>query len=190
MRHSERTVTNLTFKKLGFTEPDLDAQARMGNRIDKRSSKLYRSMHDTDPPSDEEIQAFEFDVGALPEDYKAFLKRHNGGTPSAILLKTRSNERVINTLLALKAPPGFQDSIAHYRDVYDGRIPRRAVPIASAGSSDLILLDIEASRFGQVLYWDHNLESDDQSADDYFENTEWVAASFSEFLGLLKPDQA
>ncbi|NVM92880.1 hypothetical protein FHT32_006573 [Variovorax sp. SG517] len=178
----------LTFRRLGFSEAELEAQARAGNRFDKRTSVMYRSMYDMDNPPDEDIRSFESAMGKIPEDYKSFLKSNNGGIPSATLLKTKSNERVINALLALKAPPGFGDSIESHLNVYEGRIPSNTIPIASAGSGDLILLNIDPSKFGEVLYWDHNFESDDDDASDYFGNTEVVSDSFSAFLDKLTPD--
>lgn len=181
-------MNELKFRKLGLSGAEIEAHARAGNRLDKRTSKAYRSMHETDNPTDEDVRELESSVGKVPEDYKEFLKSHNGGIPSATLLKTRSNERVINSLLALKAPPGFGDSIESHMKVYDGRIPKNTFPIASAGSGDLVLLNTESSKLGEILYWDHNFESDDDDASDYFENTEVVAGSFSEFLGKLTPD--
>ncbi|RUR67498.1 SMI1/KNR4 family protein [Variovorax guangxiensis] len=181
-------MNNLKFRKLGLSEVEIEAQARAGSRLDRRTSKAYRSMYETGNPTDEDIKELENVVGAVPEDYKAFLKSHNGGIPSATLLKTRSNERVINSLLALKAPLGFGDSIGARMKVYDGRVPEKTFPIASAGGGDLVLLNTASGNLGEILYWDHNFESDEDDASDYFDNTEVVAASFSEFLNKLTLD--
>lgn len=183
----EGSIAGLKFKRLGLSDAELEAQARAGNIFDKRTSKIYRSMHEIPNPTDEDIQRLEDLAGAIPEDYKRFLKNQNGGIPSATLLKTKSNERVINSLLALNAPSGFGDSIENHTKIYGNRIPSKTIPIASAGGGDLILLNIDASKFGEILYWDHNFESDDD-ASNYFENTEVVASSFSEFLSKLSPD--
>jgi hypothetical protein len=181
-------MNNLKFRKLGLSEAEIKAQAGVEYRLDKRTSKIYRSMYDTGNPTDEDIRGFESSVGRIPEDYKNFLKSNNGGIPSANLLKTQSNERVINSLLALKAPSGFGDSIKSHMMVYDGRIPSHTIPIASAGGGDLILLNVDPRKFGEVLYWDHNFESDGEDASDYFDNTEVVSDSFSAFLDKLTPD--
>jgi hypothetical protein len=176
---------NLMFRKLGLSDAGLEMQ---GGRFDRRTSELYRSMYETLNPTAEDIQKLEGSVGPIPEDYKEFLKNHNGGIPSATLLRTKSNERVINSFFALNTPFGFGDSIENHAKVYGERIPKKTIPIASGGGGDLILLNLDASNFGQILYWDHNFESDDEDASNYFENTEVVASSFSEFLSKLRPD--
>jgi len=178
----------LKFKKLGLSDTELESLALAGNGFDKRTRKIYRLMYEAPNPTEEDIQKLEDLVGSVPEDYKEFLKNYNGGVPSATLLKTSSNERVINSFLALSAPSGFGDSIESHSKIYGERIPGKTIPIASAGSGDLILLNLDASNFGQILYWDHNFESDDEDASNYFENTEVVASSFSEFLSKLRPD--
>jgi hypothetical protein len=180
-------MANLIFKKLGFSDAELEAQALAGNKFDKRTSKAYRSMYEAANPTDEDVECLESLVGEIPGDYRDFLKNHNGGIPNKTLLKTNFNGRVINAFLALNAPSGFGDSIESHMKTYSDRIPDNTFPIASAGSGDLILLNTDPGGFGEILYWDHNFESDDD-ASDYFENTEVVSDSFSEFLGKLNPD--
>lgn len=183
-------MTEVTFKRLGLSQAEIEAQARAGNKFKEKAAKVWIAMHEMVGPDEGEIANFEATAGKLSQDFRQFLKEHNGGIPSLRLLKTRDNERVIEAFLALKAPKGFSDSIAHAIEVYGNRIPRGTIPIASAGGGDLLLLNLDPGRFGEVLYWDHNLESDEDDASDYFDNTEVVASSFSELLGKIAPDSA
>jgi len=183
-------MSKLTFRKLGLSRDEIEAQARAGKKFKERAAQTWIAMHEMAKPDDSEISNFEAMVGKLPQDFRQFLKDYNGGIPSLPLLKTHSNERVIEAFLALKAPKGFSDSIAYAIKIYGTRIPSSTIPIASAGGGDLLLLYIGPGKFGEILYWDHNLESDEDNTSDYFDNTELVASSFSELLGKLAPDIA
>lgn len=181
-------MTEVVFKRLGLSKGDIEAQASQGNQIRERLARTLMAMHEMGGLSEAELTTLENGLGKLPPDYKDFLRNHNGGVPSLPILKTSNNERVINAFLAAKAPSGFYGSIDNMLKVYQKRIPTRFIPIASAGSGDLLLLSLNSSSFGEVLYWDHNFESDQEDARQYFDNTESVAVSFSDLLGRLLPD--
>ncbi|WP_111882793.1 SMI1/KNR4 family protein [Paracidovorax anthurii] len=173
---------NIQLKKLGLSEEEMKDLENRGFGIPKKMQRTMLEMHSTVLPLDEH-ENYLFKQFNVPKDYKEFLLENNGGIPIENVFKTISNERVVNCFLALMAPRGFEDSIGKYLEKYKDRIPENLLPIASAGSSDLVL--VGANGLDGVYYWDHNLESDEDDASNYYENIEKVANSFSEFLHLL-----
>ncbi|WP_255991109.1 SMI1/KNR4 family protein [Chitinolyticbacter albus] len=181
-------MADLFFKKLGVSKADLEDQTLSGKKSKGKLDRTLVAMYETPNPSDADIANLEAITGTLPADYSAFLKNNNGGIPNLPILKTKTNERVINSFLALNAPKEFYDSIFHTLKIYGLRIPKDTLPIASTGSGDLLLLSVDSQKPGEIFYWDHNFESDEDDARDYVDNIELVAPSFSALLTKLLPD--
>lgn len=144
-------MPDLIFKKLGLSQVEAEAQA--GSKSKDKTIRTMVAMHETAASEDADLATLEGIIGKLPQDYRDFLKKQNGGIPSRPLLKTRDNERVVEAFLALKAPDGFYDSIGNIREVYTNRLPRDTLPTALAGGGDLILLNTDPSKVGEILYW-------------------------------------
>lgn len=148
-------------------------------------------MHHQQLPSQIELDTFFGDFQCVSADYIDFLREQNGGSPSPYILDTKDNQRVVNEFLAFKAPSRFYETIEKYLEVFAGRIPSHMLPIASAGGGDLLLIDTGENKCGSIYYWDHNFEMDAdemnaENADEYFENIELVANSFTELLKKLR----
>ena len=141
-------------------------------------------MYDAPVPTEEDLSELEILVGTLPAEYRSFLAKHNGGEPEPNILVTPDNELVINYFLPLNAPRGYYACLYRYREVYEGRVPRGMLPIASAGGGDLILIQLVGPDQGKIYYWDHELECE-ADAFDYYENIELLAGSFNELLDRL-----
>ncbi|GKT02366.1 SMI1/KNR4 family protein [Acidovorax sp. SUPP3434] len=169
-------------KNLGLSEQEIQDLDSKGFGLDKKQKKMMLEMYDTHPASAIDLNKLAADFN-LPEDYRDFLLKNNGGIPIPNAIKTEGNIRVVNSLLALNAPSGFYDSIDNYLEIYKDRIPNNTLPIASAGSSDLILMKTDG--VGGIYYWDHNFESDGDGVENYYENMEMLASNFSEFLDLF-----
>jgi hypothetical protein len=69
-------------------------------------------------------------------------------------------------------------SIEKKIDVFEDRCPKGLLAIACDPFGNLILLDIGAKKVGNIYFWDHELESED---DPTWENISFVATSFEEF---------
>ncbi|KAH7121687.1 hypothetical protein EDB81DRAFT_814218 [Dactylonectria macrodidyma] len=140
------------------------------------------AMHSQPLPSEQDVEEFSKRF-SIPDDYKSFLQRHNGGIPQPNTIRPDDNVRVINHLLALVSPRGFGESIENYLGLYKDRIPKSNLPIASAGSGDLLLIDLQDT--GSIYYWDHNFEADSEIAENYYKNLDKIADSFSDLLTTL-----
>jgi len=150
---------------------------------------------DTQPATEEAVVTLEEQIGSrLPEDYRRFMLRYNGGTPDpatfAFIEKTygKSTSDAVRAFFSLGDHEYYalEDSLATYTD----RIPNGTLPIAEDGCGNLVLLGIsgeddagQAIR-GKVYFWDHELEPQDPLD---WSNVSPVADSFDDFLRGLKP---
>lgn len=146
---------------------------------------------ESEPPvSPERIAEVEQTLGIkLPEQYKAFLLKHNGGgpRPSGFLYRRDGEEAqagLASWFLAIHNGP--QENFLDYFQTFRHRIPRDTVPIARDPGGNLILLGLEGSLQGKVFFWDKESEPLDGSPTEP-ELLYWVADSFDDFLkGLGK----
>lgn len=120
------------------------------------------------------ILEVEREIGrALPADYREFLSHSDGATPSPNFFDTQGsgNSRVRKFVPA-------QDLLRLCNEVaglYELDI--RALPVAEDAFGNYVLLRTSETDFGNMSFWDH--ETDEVSL---------VAASFTDFLTVLKPD--
>lgn len=129
-------------------------------------------------PNDVQIAQIECRIGVpLPDDYKKFLSKQNGGIPKL-------------NYVPLKDDRGFLIETFNYvdgkeEDIYDiekaSRWPsedlsRQVVAIASDGSGDCLIL-VQRDNNWQIEHWRHDEGT-----------TEQVASSFSELLDMITKD--
>ena len=142
-------------------------------------------------PTDERIAEFESVIqGSLPEDYKRFLKEENGGRPSPDIFRFKTKDgneedSVLHYFFALYE--GRVGSIERSFGFMKGRIPADYLAIATDSFGNMILLRTALRGLGKVYFWDH--EKEDEDADmPTLKNMTAIAASFSEFIGLLEEE--
>jgi SMI1-KNR4 cell-wall len=139
----------------------------------------------TERPTDADLSAFEILIhGTLPHDYKAFLKKENGGRPAPKQFRFAARDG------------HMEDSTVHYffalyeRRVgslkkgferYKERIPSGYLPIGIDPFGNLILLGIAGQNPGTVYFWDHEKENEIPNMKNIFP----IANSFSDFVGKL-----
>jgi len=117
----------------------------------------------------------------LPEDYKAFLLKHNGGRPFLNIEPTAKSN--VQWILGMVEEPSFA-SLFQQHDMFCKRIPSWYFPIANDSGGNLYLMSLFAENYGLIAFWRHEQETTGD-ADQYFENMSIVANSFSEFLDQL-----
>ena len=66
---------------------------------------------------------------------------------------------------------------AQFRD----RVPADRVSIARDGAGNLLLIGVS----GEVGFWDHELEADEDGAQPYYDNISPIAPSFSALLSMI-----
>lgn len=124
----------------------------------------------------------------LPQTYIAFLLEHNGGKvyPDGFLYDREDTEgsgSAINRFLAID--DDYCDSINHYLEIYDGRIPTSFLPIANDVGGNVICLKLLGTDVGSIYFWEHEgeIELDGEEEPD---NLYFIAESIQAFLDKLQ----
>jgi cell wall assembly regulator SMI1 len=131
------------------------------------------------PATDEQIADFEKIEGvALPEDYRAFLKTHNGGrpVPDSFPIGT-DNGSLLDTFFELGAGEGETRDLQTKCDRYARRIPPTMMPIGCDAGGNIILLGVHGEPRGRVYFLDQ------MNPRPIFE----IAPSFEAFLNSFEP---
>lgn len=112
--------------------------------------------------SEFDLAQLESRVGkSLPQTYKDFLLRNNGGRPRPMYFPMRGVEN--NPVGQVLDFFGIDDPIESCRidwnyEIYKNRIGRGMLPIATDGGGNLICLSLDATTFGAIFYWSHRQE--------------------------------
>jgi hypothetical protein len=113
------------------------------------------------PTSEREIAKFEkANSIRLPEAYKSFLLRHNGGAPMPDKVAVpgwHGGFTGLNTFFSLNDDDDLQDNL----DTYEDRVPKGFLPIADDPGGGLFCLALKGKRAGQIFFWDHEDELDE-----------------------------
>jgi hypothetical protein len=124
-----------------------------------------------------DVSHFEMGIAArLPDDYREFLIRHNGGYPEPSGF--RGGNDVLNFFFGLwqKHADLNYETLAHR-----GFIPEGLIPIACDPGGNLVLLEIARPHRGRVWFWDHEQSGERDKA------VSLLANSFTEFVASLVP---
>lgn len=122
----------------------------------------------------------------FPSDYREFLLTYNGGRPVPDVFDDVDGEEVSCVAVFLGIDPRHKDDIIAKRIVYLNRIPDDLVPIGRDPCGNAICLGIGSERYGQVYFWDHECEAEEDGSA-YYENVLCVAETFTDFLENLHP---
>ncbi len=139
--------------------------------------------------NESDIVAFEREIGyALPEDYRAFMLRHNGGVPhpDAIFVDALP-DGVPAQILSFKSlihDMGIMTIGSIYNDT-SKRIAKHVLPIAPDTIGSLFLMSLDGADRGNIYYENCYYEEGDKEPTGPFDATYFVASSFSELLGNL-----
>ncbi len=136
----------------------------------------------TDRPTDASLASFSAVTNVtLPDDYKDFLKRENGGRPAPRKFKftTRQGRRedgAVHYFFGLHE--GLIGNLKGTLDRFRQRIPTGYLPVATDPFGNLILLKVTAPSLGSMHFWDHEKEEDLPT----LKNVSLIAGSFLEFI--------
>jgi SMI1-KNR4 cell-wall len=135
--------------------------------------------------NDEDIRILENNIGiSLPEDYKEFLKRSNGGRPTPKYFPIQGFTN--NPVGQVQDFFGIDDPVQSCRldwkyKMFLGRIPKNLFPIACEDGGSLVCLSLSGQDKGCVYYWDFYGQTNLQNHDNVFLITE----TFQGFLDSL-----
>ncbi len=139
------------------------------------------------PAPAELVRAFEQQLGfTLPEDFRSFLLRYNGGKPipSAFLLRKRTgpySDSLVHRLEGLE--PSERAGLRWLHSFMQYRLPVGFLAIGIDPTGNFICLGLDSDARGRVYFWDHEDEPDPPHPS----HMELVADSFDEFLRRLFP---
>jgi hypothetical protein len=156
----------------------------------------FRDANRYGPLTEERLSQLEARLkGKLPEDYRQFLLRYNGGRPTlsrfTFEVDGEEQERVLEWLFAVhdqpyeepedwdpgngELPPYFGQPLEAAWDALRSEKPKAGMlPIGRDPGANLICLGYTGKRAGQIWYYDHDTVSFVR-----------LAGSFTEFLGSL-----
>lgn len=123
---------------------------------------------------------------SLPSDYEDFLLDCNGGKPRREhrnVFVSGSDEPLsdIQYFYSLTTSGPSYSSLQNAIDVYDGRLPKSAIPVATDSLGNQYLLRTTGwGNRGSIWFWDHERESNSPS----WADTLFVAKSLSVFWTL------
>ncbi|MES2354414.1 MAG: SMI1/KNR4 family protein [Pseudomonadota bacterium] len=132
-----------------------------------------------------DIRKLERKLGlVLPEDYKVFLLKNNGGRPIPKFFPIEGFEN--NPQGQIQDFFGLDDPIESCRlewnyKTFAERLPQHLFPIACEDGGSLICLSLSGSDKGAVYYWDLYGETQPPSYDNVYP----IAETFKEFLDSL-----
>ena len=153
--------------------------------------------HTSPPASPEATERFEAMIGQrLPDDYREFLTRCNGGYGCGYLRFTGPmvDDYVVTACLnhvgGLRQEDYFS-LVANYENyqTYEVRLPKDLIWIADDPLGNAICLGISGVHRNHVFFWDHENEPDPDEWDGRVEtagNLVLLADSFTEFFAGLK----
>ena len=127
--------------------------------------------------SEDQLIDFEKDVGkSLPDDYRLFLLKNNGGRPEPNIFQTLDGkyESDIQFFYGLVDDDlyGLRDNLIHLRD----RLSDREIAIATDSGGNYITINIDSD---EVCFFDHEIEE-----------YSLIAKSFSDFIdGMFSIDK-
>src|SRR5262245_6922563 len=135
--------------------------------------------------TEQQIKSLEKGIGCkLPDEYRDFLKKYNGGRPNPGFVRVPGMKGIDNvgvgSLFHLQPSRRGVDELSHEIARCQKLLPQGHLPIA--GSSDVFTLSLKPRTFGAVYWWFH--ETDDVDDDgNYLESAGYLlAGSFDEFL--------
>lgn len=120
----------------------------------------------------------------MPDDYKDFLMKYNGGKPqpdSFRFFSGRDDASSVDRFLSLGKEKN--SNLLKYYNNYKNRIPLGFIPIAHDAGGNLIIMELK-SNGNNIFFGDHELEVD-EGEEPNMNNVYLINQSFSDFVNNL-----
>ena len=151
-----------------------------------------------DQLTDSDIEKYTNELNInLPEDYKNYLLKYNGGHPikdgypmiECIDNDPNDNNGDIAWFYAIYDGEHNNFLKAHYRfKIWQKRMPDELIPIGRGSGGDKICISVKGNNYGKVYFWDHEQEAYEGEEPDY-SNVHLIANSFADFINSLYETQ-
>jgi hypothetical protein len=125
----------------------------------------------------------EFEI-TLPDDYKEFLQKHNGGKPEIKYAAFNVEDLEQDISLDIFFGIGIKElDILYWSNLFRDDILPESIIIGSDAGDGLLMLINDGENDG-IYYWDHTFSFEQSSEEN---NLYFISNSFSEFIDSLKP---
>ncbi|MDU7074031.1 MAG: SMI1/KNR4 family protein [Streptococcus peroris] len=111
----------------------------------------------------------------LPDDYKQFVLKYDGGYPYPNHFKVDGKVEIFNNLISLDE--NEYDNIYEILEDLQDRLSDQLIPFAEDGFGNLLCFDYSADK--NIVFWDHEKNYDD------FKESTFVCSSFSSLIENL-----
>ena len=136
------------------------------------------------PLKDREIPVIEKRLGfKLPEQYKAFLLKNNGGTPSPDTVPYNGEYFDYVSLFYAVRTNAYSNDLFRNIEEYKEYILDHYLPIAESPGGDVYCISLKTDDYGAIYCWDH--EEANYGGEPWEENMIKLANSLNEFLESL-----
>ena len=133
----------------------------------------------------EQIIKFQIDNNIkLPEKYKQFMLKWNGGYPEPNLFRI-SDKQGTSVVNILNGIGDMYDNLEKVMEIYKNRLPNSFIPIGDDPGGNVICLGIEKPYNEAIYFWDHENES---SNPEVMSNMYFLAKDIGTFLDNLTDD--
>ena len=133
------------------------------------------------PISENDLKNVENKIGyQLPDEYKSFLLKHNGGRPN--LDGVRHNGEHFDYVGHFYAIRGemYHDDLIHQIKEYKDMIPEGYLPIGESPGGDVFCISLKDPTKGALFHWDHEEANYDGEPWEY--NMINLSPSLNEFI--------
>lgn len=123
----------------------------------------------------------------LPKDYRAFLIKHNGGSPTIDYFNFKDDKNDGSDIrYFLGIYPDEYRNLLGFLKIYNERLPNNIFPIGYDSGGNLICISVKGPDRGKIYFWNHEMEADPAQGEvpDY-SNLTLIADSFDEFINSL-----
>jgi hypothetical protein len=120
----------------------------------------------------------------LPEFYRNFLLKYNGGrpVPDGFKFKGKTKGSMVDGFFGIHNQK--YNNLRDELETYKNRIPYNFFPIARDPGDNLIAIAVSNPNKGSIYFWNHERENEIDGSYD-FSNVILIADSFDEFLDNL-----
>ncbi len=140
----------------------------------------------TKPPvSEEKVRQFELKIGApLPDDYRRFLLKHNGGRPKTEIFDFPDGKDSSGVNMFYPLDPKDTNALEAKLEVFQERIPKEFIAFGGDPFGNQLVIGTAGEERGKIYFWDREMEADEGEEPD-MSNMDFLANSFEDFLAML-----